>query len=93
MEYFFVLIAQVIIKDLVPETVLFDRSLWIIGNKLYINSRNPLQLKLMKVGGNRNLRNFLNSHEIPSDLDKKTVYLSNIMQYYRKMVYQLMIIV
>lgn len=45
-----------------------------------------MQLKIMKIGGNRRLRAFLNANNIPVNIDKKTVYLSNIMNYYRRMV-------
>ena len=41
-------------------------------------------VNLMKVGGNKKLKDFLISNEIPENIDKKEIYCSNIMNYYRK---------
>ena len=45
---------------------------------------NKNQLKIMKVGGNKKLKTFLEQNNIPQNIDKKTLYNSKIMVYYRK---------
>ena len=42
------------------------------------------QVNIMKVGGNKKLKDFLTTYEIPENLDKKEIYCSNLMNYYRK---------
>jgi hypothetical protein len=43
------------------------------------------QVAFMKVGGNDRLKTFLLSHDMPDYLDKKTIYCSKLMSYYRRM--------
>lgn len=38
----------------------------------------------MFYGGNRNLRKFLNENQIPKNISKEDVFMSNIMNYYRR---------
>lgn len=38
----------------------------------------------MFYGGNRNLRKFLNENQIPKNIKKEDVFMSNIMNYYRR---------
>ena len=42
------------------------------------------QLNIMKVGGNKKLKTFLGENNIPQNIDKKTLYNSKVMVYYRK---------
>ncbi len=42
---------------------------------------------MMKIGGNRKLKEFLIFCGIQQGEDKKTLYKSKLMNYYRKMVY------
>jgi hypothetical protein len=42
------------------------------------------QVNLMKVGGNQRLRDFLTTNNMPEDIDKKKIYCSKLMNYYRK---------
>lgn len=42
------------------------------------------QVNLMKAGGNQRLKDFLTTYEMPGDIDKKVIYCSKIMNYYRK---------
>ena len=43
------------------------------------------QLNLMKVGGNKRLKNFLQEHNLPNNINKKTLYNSKLLLYYRKL--------
>jgi len=45
---------------------------------------NKNQLNLMKIGGNKRLRAFLESNDVPKNIDKKALYNSKLMVYYRK---------
>ena len=45
---------------------------------------NKNQLNLMKIGGNKRLRTFLESNDVPKNIDKKAIYNSKLMVYYRK---------
>ena len=45
----------------------------------------PTQVAFMKVGGNERLKTFLLSHDMPDYLDKKQIYCSKLMSYYRRM--------
>lgn len=38
----------------------------------------------MKIGGNKRLNHFLQSSGVPKDIDKKSLYNSKIMVFYRK---------
>ena len=42
------------------------------------------QVNIMKVGGNQRLRDFLTTYEMPENIDKKQIYCSKLMHYYRK---------
>ena len=42
------------------------------------------QVNIMKVGGNQRLRDFLTTYNMPEDIDKKKIYCSKIMNFYRK---------
>lgn len=43
------------------------------------------QLNLMKTGGNKRLKLFLQEHNLPNNINKKTLYNSKLMLYYRKL--------
>ena len=43
------------------------------------------QFNLMRVGGNQRLQEFLTTNQMPEELDKKDVYSSKLMSYYRRM--------
>ena len=45
---------------------------------------NKNQLNIMKTGGNKKLKLFLEKYNIPKNIDKKILYNSKIMVYYRK---------
>ena len=45
---------------------------------------NKNQLNIMKTGGNKKLKLFLEKYNIPTNIDKKILYNSKIMVYYRK---------
>ena len=45
----------------------------------------PNQVAFMRVGGNERLKTFLLSHDMPDYLDKKQIYCSKLMSYYRRM--------
>ena len=45
---------------------------------------NKSQLNIMKIGGNKRLKTFLESNDVPKDIDKKKLYHSKLMLYYRK---------
>ena len=45
---------------------------------------NKSQLNIMKIGGNKRLKTFLENNNVPKNIDKKTLYNSKIMIYYRK---------
>ena len=42
------------------------------------------QVNIMKVGGNERLKEFLITYNMPEDLEKKKIYCSKLMHYYRK---------
>ena len=42
------------------------------------------QVNIMKAGGNQRLRDFLTTYEMPENIDKKQIYCSKLMHYYRK---------
>jgi len=42
------------------------------------------QVNIMKVGGNQRLKDFLITYEMPEDINKKRIYCSKLMNYYRK---------
>ena len=42
------------------------------------------QVNIMKVGGNQRLRDFLTTYEMPENIDKKQIYCSKLMNYYRR---------
>ena len=42
------------------------------------------QVNIMKVGGNNRLKDFLITYNMPEDLDKKKIYCSKLMHFYRK---------
>lgn len=42
------------------------------------------QVNMMKVGGNQRLRDFLTTHEMPDNRDKKQIYCSKLMSFYRR---------
>lgn len=42
------------------------------------------QVNLMKVGGNQRLKDFLINYEMPENLDKKRIYCSKLMSFYRR---------
>jgi len=42
------------------------------------------QVNIMKVGGNQRLKDFLTTYNMPEDIDKKRIYCSKLMNYYRK---------
>ena len=46
---------------------------------------NKNQLNLMKIGGNKRLKKFLEDNNVPKNIDKKTLYNSKLMLYYRKL--------
>jgi hypothetical protein len=45
---------------------------------------NQEQVNIMKVGGNQRLRDFLTTYNMPEDIDKKRIYCSKLMNFYRK---------
>ena len=45
---------------------------------------NQDQVNIMKVGGNQRLRDFLTIYNMPEDIDKKRIYCSKLMNFYRK---------
>ena len=55
-----------------------------IIKSINLDQWNKNQLKIMKVGGNKKLKTFLGQNNIPQNVDKKTLYNSKIMVYYRK---------
>ena len=42
------------------------------------------QVNIMKVGGNQRLRDFLTTYNMPEDIDKKKIYCSKLMNFYRR---------
>ena len=42
------------------------------------------QVNIMKVGGNQRLREFLTTYDMPEDIDKKQIYCSKLMNFYRR---------
>ena len=42
------------------------------------------QVNIMKVGGNQRLKDFLTTYEMPDNIDKKQIYCSKLMNYYRR---------
>ena len=42
------------------------------------------QVNIMKAGGNQRLKDFLTTYEMPENIDKKQIYCSKLMHYYRK---------
>ena len=42
------------------------------------------QVNLMKVGGNQRLKEFLTAYEMPDNIDKKQIYCSKLMNFYRR---------
>ena len=42
------------------------------------------QVNIMKVGGNKRLKDFLTKYEMPENIDKKIIYTSHLMDFYRK---------
>ena len=42
------------------------------------------QVNIMKVGGNQRLRDFLTTYNMPEDIDKKRIYCSKLMNFYRR---------
>ena len=42
------------------------------------------QVNMMKAGGNQRLKDFLTTYEMPDDIDKKQIYCSKLMQFYRR---------
>ena len=44
------------------------------------------QVNIMKAGGNQRLKDFLNKNEMPENIDKKIIYTSNLMDFYRKQI-------
>jgi hypothetical protein len=51
-----------------------------------LDSLNNTQINLLKVGGNKRLKNFLIFYSMPLHLNKYQVYSSKIVNYYRRMV-------
>jgi hypothetical protein len=47
---------------------------------------NELEINLMKLGGNNRLKKFLSELNIYRNVNKRKLYNSKIMNYYRKMV-------
>ena len=45
------------------------------------------QVNIMKVGGNKRLKDFLIKYEMPENIDRKIIYNSNLMNFYRKQLY------
>ncbi len=52
---------------------------------LTLDQWNETQFNTMRVGGNKRLRDFLLSNDMPEYLDKKEIYSSKLMSYYRRM--------
>ena len=44
------------------------------------------QVNIMKIGGNQRLKDFLTNYEIPENMDRKIIYFSNLMNFYRKQI-------
>jgi len=42
------------------------------------------QVNIMKVGGNQRLKDFLTTYQMSEDINKKSIYCSKLMNYYRK---------
>jgi len=42
------------------------------------------QVNIMKVGGNQRLKDFLTTYEMPDNIDKKQIYCSKLMHFYRR---------
>jgi len=55
-----------------------------IIKSISLDQWNKNQLNLMKIGGNKRLRTFLEENDVPQSIDKKTLYHSKLMVYYRK---------
>lgn len=58
-----------------------------VGNiikSISLEQWNKNQLNLMKIGGNKRLKTFLENNDLPSNIDKKSLYHSKLMVYYRK---------
>ena len=45
------------------------------------------QVNIMKVAGNKRLKDFLIKYEMPENIDRKIIYYSNLMNFYRKQIY------
>ncbi len=51
-----------------------------------LNTLTNQQLKTLEIGGNKRLKEFLKQNRVPSYLNKKQLYNTNIMHYYRRLV-------
>ena len=56
-----------------------------IVKSITLEQWNKNQLNLMKIGGNKRLKKFLEDNNVPKNIDKKTLYNSKLMVYYRKL--------
>ena len=62
----------------------FESGLNIIKS-ISLDQWNKNQLNLMKKGGNKRLKTFLENNNLPKNIEKKTLYNSKLMVYYRKL--------
>jgi hypothetical protein len=51
-----------------------------------LNTLTNQQLKILEIGGNKRLREFLKANKTPNYLSKKQLYNTKLMYYYRKLV-------
>ena len=54
-----------------------------IIKSINLDQWNKNQLNMIKVGGNKKLKNFLENHNVPKNIEKSSLYNSKIMFYYR----------
>ena len=55
-----------------------------IVKSISLEQWNKSQLNIMKIGGNKRLKVFLENNDVPKNIDKKALYHSKLMVYYRK---------
>ena len=55
-----------------------------IIKSISLDQWNKNQLNIMKIGGNKRLKTFLEENDVPKSINKRTLYHSKLMVYYRK---------
>jgi len=63
---------------------IFESKKYIFNCKIIYRNNN--QVEMMKIGGNKKLKEFLGFCGIAQGVNKKLLYSSKLMNYYRKMV-------